>query len=352
MTSKQNTIGWKTAMVAWAAFLGLIACDDKSGLVDENYKGEPLATVNGTLSISSPEGGGKISVAVAWLSAEDGGDLYWPDFIGDEEGEVACDGTPAPYQHEPFRANTTGLWALQAVEYEATSLINFKLPIMELPPESARQDLAEWNNGEGWHATGIIIAFIDKDADGQYDASTPDTVGDTFIAASENLTEDSEYVASVTYLNGTLSDDAKEFWGHLKQGFNLEIEKENYETGEEEFTSDLEATIDLFPPNDATLWEELVELQCSEVEYQVEFNKSFSRDDYSDSFFGCMSLAVDGSTAEDGPSLISLSWDDGTIDPENICVVHEMEGAVCFSNEELPQEWMDFCGLDESFFEE
>ena len=336
----------------------VIGCND-DGLVDESYQGEPLATVNGSLSIEAPASGEKISIAVAWLN--DGAYSereYTPDFDGDDESEVACDGTPAPYQTETYRLPGKEAFALQSVAYEATSLTNFGLPILDLPPESARTDIASLDIGEGWMAYGLLIAFLDKNGDGIFDAATPETEGDTLLAVSYQETEGKYYQGIVQYLNGTFIDNSNgddnytvvpDIYRELSQGFNIQILEWNEETDEETITTSKDQTVRLFTP-DPLIAYEMTDIQCSEFEITVDFNKSFSREDYNDDMSCWASQEIvdssDPTELVEGPLL--MGWEDYTSGPNNPCIVRESKGFVCFPGSSISDEWSDFCDIDGS----
>lgn len=331
--------------------LVICGCDDK-GLVDQNYQGDPLATVNGSLSIDAPPGGQKISIAVAWLNDSYGEDDVetTPNFVGDEEGEVSCDGIPAPYQSETYRAPGMTLFALQSAAYEATSLVSFQLPILELPPESARTDLADMNVGEGWVAFGVLIAFLDENGDEKFDAATPETSGDTLLAVSVKETGDIEYQGIVVYVNGTFIDDpyVQEFYGDFSQGFNIQVLEYNLATDEETLTTDSHQTVRLFTPDPFVAYE-MADLQCSEIEITVDFNESFARDDYGEAMTCWVSQSeMDSSDpTEIVEGSLSLGWNDGAADPNNPCIIRESKGFVCFPGSNISDEWWDFCDIED-----
>jgi len=351
MNTTRHHFGAAAAIAA--ALIALSACGE-NGLVDKTYQGEPLATVHGSLSIDTPASGQKISIAVAWLNYESHDDPSQSlDFVGDDEGEVACDGTPAPFQTATYRSRGPGLWALQSVAYEATSLVSFQLPIMDLPPEAARMDLSYLQLGDGWMAMGLLIAFLDKDGDGEFDVASPETEGDKLLAVSINESDEYEYEGIVYYLNGTLSDEdwVQEAYSELKQGYNIEVweaaaeidEETGEMTGEETVTRDINQTVQLFTPVPMISYE-MMDLQCSEVEHIVEFNNP----EISEADIEALGCAMGQSEMDDSegniePGPISVMWSGGVADPNNPCVVREIRGFVCFPPNGIPADWQGPC---------
>ena len=151
-----------------------------------------------------------------------------PEFEGDDESEVACDGTLAPHQTATCREEAEVLWALQSVQYEADSLIEFTLPIYDLPPERARTD-ATLFGGKGWRSEGIIVAFTDKNGNGQLDPGTPDKLADRVLSASMSFSDESYLSMGLVFLSepGADMDEMGSLVDvELKQGYNIVLADE------------------------------------------------------------------------------------------------------------------------------
>lgn len=266
------------AMIVWWCAAALVTgCGDgdekpASGLVDNTYQGEPLAVITGTLSVTAPlEQTKNISIGVIWTGPRSY-EYVDLDFEGDNEEETGC-AFVAPHQTEVVTQSTMDLWPIQSVTYELTSLVEFSVPIYELPPEAARWDLAELG-GKGWIAGGIVAAFSDVNGNGIFDRGTPDNLTDRLLSLSYAYSEEdeTEYMAQIIFVH---NEGDKKFLDELyydeldlQQGFNL-MELIN----DEVYLRNLDYPIQLSPiREDTVVGSQLMEMQCSEIEYTVEFN--------------------------------------------------------------------------------
>jgi hypothetical protein len=121
----------------------------------------------------------------------------------------------------------------ESISYEPVFPINFKLPLLELPPEAARVDLSTVG-GSGTFAMGYVIAFVDEDGDGELDLGQLDVEPEQVVARSvSNPLPDGRSISSywVVYLDGQIDlENAiptyKETLAALPQGFSLWHTKE------------------------------------------------------------------------------------------------------------------------------
>jgi hypothetical protein len=351
-----------------------------NGLVDESHEGEPLAEVNGTLSVANPKAVTEpISIAVAWLDAPPGGfdmdmmgqpdtepahDPYaddtdgipevdtgtdplpepeeedaCPDFDGDEEGEVTCDGTLAPHQTATCTETAGSIWSLQATEYKAKSLIEFTLPIYDLPPEAARRDLSA-AGVDGWMAEGIIVAFSDENGDQRFEKGNLRRIKDRLLSSSVLETPKTRYVGKIVFYSGKDSEETQALFGWaLQQGFNLIIEDD-----EGSRVAPMSHSVELIPLTESGAGVELAALQCTELEYRYDFNgpvpESWTQNCEAGEW-GTYYPSDDGMVT-DGTY---LEWQNATADPDHPCVIHVSTGFACYSDiGQLPEEWLGICG--------
>lgn len=200
----------------------LVGCGD--GVVDNQYPGEVLTTLRGTLSAGSGQTvTGPVSLAILWLpptifSADEqtGGG---PIGSGDTPGEPTCTGLPDPTELTAETVPTIA-WVSQSVTYQAQFPINFQIPVTTLPPASVRLDLAEVG-GTGTWSMGVLVAYVDGNANGQYDLGTPGNFPDQLLAAS--ATEEGSDLDVIFYLDGTYppGSDFDQLFGQLPSGFAL-----------------------------------------------------------------------------------------------------------------------------------
>jgi hypothetical protein len=349
-----------------------------NGLVDEGHEGEPLAEVNGTLSVANPKAVTEpISIAVAWLDAPPEGfdmdvmdyqdtepahDPYaddtdgipevgtdpppepevedvCPDFDGDDEGEVACDGTLAPHQTETCTVKAGDIWSLRATEYKAKSLIEFTLPIYDLPPKAARRDLAAIG-GDGWMAEGIIVAFADENGDGRFEKGNLKRVKDRLLSSSVLETPKKRYVGKVVFYSGEDSEGMEALFGwSLEQGFNLVIED-----GDGSRVMAMSHPVALIPLAESGAGVSLAGVQCTELEYRYDFNGTVP-ETWTQNCEVCgwaMYYESGGEMVTDGTY---VEWQDSTQDPDQPCVIHVSTGFACYADVgQLPEEWLDVCG--------
>ena len=196
--------------------------------------------VDGALALRTP---GSIAVAISWdgspytaqiVQPADGS--YTPD-LG-EQTEYDCkdldtdkqyfDGRPWE-SREICTVREHRLDELTAsISHERTFPVNFELPVLELPPEAARVDLAQVG-GSGTFAMGHVIAFVDADGDGELDLGRLDVEPEQVVARSMgNPVPNSRSKSSywVVYLDGKIDaanalPSVKETLAALPQGFSL-----------------------------------------------------------------------------------------------------------------------------------
>ena len=383
------------------------SCDGRqNGLVDEKYKGRPLAVINGSISIDAPEAiDAPISIAVAWLSADDlsyyndsfyndydeyyddtaaettvvPGDVKDGDSVEESDYEAyydnmcppplqgtsdlsaeSCNGTiGAPYT-ETCRSVNDNFWSMQASEYKAESLLKFTLPIYELPPSQARTDLTVIG-GKGWFAEGIIVAFTDKNGNGRFDMGTPEKKRDQVISSTYLDTGDEYYLGWVVYFDGAIPKGSQvngRYNVTLKQGINLIVEEE---PGMRFLSPD--EPIALVPVDVKRTGAEFVALQCAEAEYVIENNVSPPEEGVDDcasigkemsqsgiSVDGDTEMTIDAGVADaDEPLHIEryteIIWWTEFVKPDNPCVVYVKRASVCMTGDaELPEGWDNICG--------
>ena len=349
----------------------VMSCNDEvSGLVNEKYEGETLANIKGTLSIESPEAyDGPISIALVWRHAwteteedykahmaDQENDTACTGFLGDELSGLSCDGTLLAEQTTTCRqkAPISIYKNPQEIEYKAASLMEFSLPVYELPPEEVRVDLSK-TGGSGWKAEAVVVAFLDKDDNGEFDRGNPDQAGDLLVASSLGSYpgEDGETKpgGSVYFLDGTLGPDSNILIddGDLKQGFNLlefDMNPVNCRVLENS------ESISLYPYQyrNETVFR-TVSLHCDEVEARYIFNGSGPVPGEGNR--NCMQAVTTSDTPDRDYPLPSLApgqklyqWWYNEVDPEdNPCIIYARSGAVCYTDEsQIPEGWESACG--------
>ena len=200
----------------------LAGCGD--GLVNNEYPGEVLTTLRGTLAAGAGQAvTGPVSLAILWLPPtifvseefEGGG----PVPIGGEEPNPTCDGTPEPLQTHVEQGDTIA-WVSQSVTYQAQFPINFQIPVTTLPPADVRLDLAEVD-GQGTWSIGVLVAYVDGNGNGQYDLGSPGDFPDQLIASSAS--EAGANIDVIFYMDGSYpaGSDFDQQFGQLPVGFSL-----------------------------------------------------------------------------------------------------------------------------------
>jgi hypothetical protein len=257
-----------------------------------------------------------------------------PDFEGDQMDEVTCDGTLAPRQSATCReAVSDGLWSMQAVTYKAKSLLEFSLPIHDLPPEEVMEDLS-YMGVNGRMAMGIIVAFADKNGDQVFNKGDADRIEDRLLSASALTTEDEHYVGWVMFLDGESPARHFEISGILEQGFNIVIE--------DEYTVrvvDIDEPISLIPMETSGAGPELAEIQCNNIDYIYDFNGPVP----TETPFGCAGFGG-GGPGPDGIIINEMGWEVHLEDPANPCAIRVSSGYVCYTDEgQVPETWWDYC---------
>jgi hypothetical protein len=194
------------------------------GLVNNEYPGEVLTTLRGTLAAGSGQQiTGPVSLAILWLpptvfvvEEHSGGG---PIGIGGDEPDPTCDGTPDPAE-TTSETSPTIAWVSQSVTYQAQFPINFQIPVTTLPPADVRLDLAEVG-GQGTWSMGVLVAYVDGNGNGQYDLGTPGNLPDQLIAAS--ATGEGANIDVIFYMDGSYpaGSDFDQLFGQLPQGFTL-----------------------------------------------------------------------------------------------------------------------------------
>ncbi len=345
-----------------------VLCMGCDGLVDSSHEGTALAEINGTLSIAEPGSvDGPISIAVAWIDAPEDGVMMFvniddpgepdpyaddpeaapepeedpplteqesacPDFEGDAEDEVVCDGTLAPHQTAVCEESAGDVWSLVATEYKSKSLVEFSLPIYELPPQAARVDLSAID-GKGWMAEGIVVAFSDKNGNQRFDKGNSGHTEDRLLSASLLESEDAYYYGKIVFFSENEPQFVKDMFMYApKKGFSLVIDD-----GDGVRTVDADQSLPLMPIEASGGDVGLASLQCTDIEYQIDFNGPAPT-----SATGMCAVAEWGMTAEE----IYREWEVQAADPSNPCVIHIYSGFACYTDEgQLPPEWLDLCGM-------
>jgi hypothetical protein len=162
-------------------------------MADDSYHGEPLITIQGTLTApANPPIGPGVSIAIFWMSNSPSfhipGDLLTPK----------CDGNPFPARTGED-IMTRDVWVNQSVQYDAEFPIHFKLPLTKLPPAEARLDLG--SGGEGTISMGFLVVYQDLDKDGEYDFGTQISDPEPILAT---LGEPDEIIY-LYFLNGRIT---------------------------------------------------------------------------------------------------------------------------------------------------
>jgi N-acetylneuraminic acid mutarotase len=166
-------------------------------MADGNYRPPPLATLGGTLDEpGSLPVAGRILLALTWQSSarsreffaevEDAGPLPGaapPTCSPLQLPSRPCDGRPWS-GHEVCLAHDDLLGGLaRTVAFEPLFPAAFTLPIDDLPPATARYDLAR-QGGRGTLALAYLVAFVDEDGDGQIRFGTPEVPPEPAVANS------------------------------------------------------------------------------------------------------------------------------------------------------------------------
>jgi hypothetical protein len=166
-------------------------------MADGNYQPPPLATLGGTLDEpGSLPVAGRILLALTWQSSARSREFFAE--LGDagplpgaapptcsplEPASRPCNGTPWS-GHQLCRAHDDLLSGLtRTVAFEPLFPAAFTLPIDDLPPATARYDLAR-QGGQGTLALAYLVAFVDEDGDGQIRFGTPERPPEMAIANS------------------------------------------------------------------------------------------------------------------------------------------------------------------------
>lgn len=165
--------------------VGLWACGPLSG---GGYRGEPLATVRGTVEVAPGRGApSTVRLALGWYAS------LAPDTLG-----PLCAVTEAPeLAREPYPAH-------------------YELSAFAPPPAEALGDLAS-QGGEGRGATGVVLAYVDADGSGTFTAEGP--LADALQGASLRPATATAHSAGwrLVYVDGTPPSSPP----GLARGFNL-----------------------------------------------------------------------------------------------------------------------------------
>jgi hypothetical protein len=259
-----------------------------------------------------------------------------PDFDGDAEEEVVCDGSLAPHQTATCTEVAGDIWSLQAIEYKAKSLIEFSLPIYDLPPNAARVDLGDLG-GSGWIAEGIIVAFSDKNNNQRFEKGDLNGAEDRLLSASVLKKMEAYYSGKIIFFSEDESDMISELFTVVpEKGFSLVIDDDDGARKVE-----LSDPVQLVPIEDSGAGVELADLQCKELEYHYDFNGSVPTDSTGE----C--LVAEWQISEEGTSLEETyrEWEVSEADSGNPCVIHVSTGFACYADiSQLPEEWLDVCG--------
>jgi len=258
------------------AFLLLLpGCWDEGGLLDNEYPGQVLATISGTLTnpehvqVSDP-----VSIAIWWYNANNNPTTelsgveqeildQWFSEISDgffipfdpPPWELPCDGLPWDGTLQSVYASQR--FISQNVVYLANFPIQFEALLFQLPPVSCMCDMQEYGL-EGAVAIGGVIAYLDENGNDQYDFGTAQNAPERALASSEAPTNpwDGFSLLKLAYFDPKMQSQAQACSGDwlqfladpssLEEGFSiLEIRYDLEQDFVESIVHPVETPVDL-----------------------------------------------------------------------------------------------------------
>lgn len=227
--SPSMTTPTKTKISFSVLLLAVAACGDR-GLVDEDYEGEPLVIIEGSLGVTGATApSSPISLAIQWVPAVEPPDLPPPGEFTPPRGPPVCDGTAQPVRTATSLGRENRGWVSQSVTYQAQFPIAFQIPVTTLPPPTARLDLAQLGHS-GTLSIGMLVAYVDTNQNGRFDLGQPGQAGDELLAASADV--DGELSQVIVYMDGSIGprpppgqdnwvDEFLDYYRGLPLGFSL-----------------------------------------------------------------------------------------------------------------------------------
>ena len=212
MFEKKMRLGW---IGSAALGLTLIACgDSESGLVNEDFPGEPIAKISGEMSATDTSNlNGEVSLALVWYNENFRVNIVpYPPAPDD----FSCNGEPNPERTvDEVVWETPDRWFTQATTFEGSFPLRFEMPLYDLPPTDAMLDIDE-AFGTGKLAFARFLVFVDSNGNGVFDPPSPYQTIDRVLAL--------DYSMAVIYLDGTLNPDPETGEASpIPQGFSIEV---------------------------------------------------------------------------------------------------------------------------------